>query len=682
MGSYDGFIVNSNGLSYEEGYQKLSSTGKYSCLILTFKAMKPGKYTIELNTAALKSAGYTFIGTNQNNNNFKLSAHSDNYIVQYDEYNTIGFDPAYKNNAMGWEIYEKAWWKSSPRNLVIEEYSWIANTMPEYKTYGEFDIPIYIYTSNDLKPALTSWDNARPRRDPNGNDASGSNRYMPYNIYSTFYVQKITKSIHDISIRITVPDIDFPVGKIRVNVPYPYKQFTDTEFFLTDKLGRLIPERYYTLINNRKTVQFIQGSPIGIAADTDVRFTFAHNKERYHINKFEQSFAAKAGQYIYDIQSPHGKILDLDIRYLVFFKKYQLNLVNNEYTIDNFNGKIKINPNYTTIKGGEEISIVCFYTGTPERKTVASIPMSGYIELKRNKIDRNYNNNLMAVFVNGKLISRDKIIHISNNLYKIKEDIKSRYNLDVRNMSPKISSLVPFYKENTFDQTLETKHYTGDLLNFQITVPDDNYTEKQNRFRMDDMITPIMIDPSILKTIPNPVFYISFYHHGINDEFNENTLMYTLNTYATDYTKSQSDIRVMVSLLYKTTTSEDEHNIESPTKILAATIPHSLSQVPRNSLIFSMPVKKIYVSDTANNTKKLESIIVKLEINESHVDRPEYIYYTLESSNFEHNDYVGIFEFTVSTGPDSSGMILYRKHLDLIPTNKNEIFKNIEEGLI
>ena len=682
MGSYDRYIVNSSGLTHEEGYQKLSSTGKYSCLVLTFKAPTPGKYIIELNTAALKADGYTFIGSDRNENRFKLSAHSDNYIVQYDEYNTIGYDPAYKQDTMGWEIYQKTWWKNSPRDLAIEAYTWVANTMQEYKTYGEFDIPIYIYTSNDLQPSLTAWDNARPKRDPLGNDASGSNRYMPYAFYSTLYVQQITKKTYDISIRITVPDIDFPIGKLKVNIPYPYEQFTDTEFFLTDKLGRLIPERYYTLINNRKTVQFIQGAPIGLAADTDVRFTFAHNHGRYHINKFEQSFTAKAGQYIYDIQSPHGKILDLDIRYLVFFKKCQLDVVNNEYSIDNFNGKLKINPNYVTIKGGEEISIVCFYTGTPERKTVTTLPMSGYIELKRNKIDRNYNNNLMAIFVNGKLIPRDKIIHITNNLYKIKEDIKSRYNLDVRNMSPKISSLVPFYKENTYNQTLETKHYTGDLLNFQITVPDDNYTEKQNRFRMDDIITPIMIDPSILKTIPNPIFYISLYHHGINDEFDENTLMYTLRTYANDYVKSESDIKVMVSLQYKTTVDDEEHDIESPTKLLAATIPHSLSQVPRNALIFSMPVKKIYDSDTANNTKKLDSIIVKLEINESKPERPEYIYYTLESSNFEHNDYVGIFEFTVSAGPDSSGMILYRKHLDLIPTNKDEIFKNVEEGLI
>ena len=43
---------------------------------------------------------------------------------------------------------------------------------------------------------------------------------------------------------------------MKVYIPYPYPQFTDTEFFLTDSNGLFISDIYYDLSDDRKKVIF------------------------------------------------------------------------------------------------------------------------------------------------------------------------------------------------------------------------------------------------------------------------------------------------------------------------------------------------------------------------------------------------------------------------------------------
>ena len=681
MGSCDKYIVSNTGsLPYEFNIQKLASTGKYSCGVISFKAPYPGKYRIELDTAKLIADGYIYIANNSNSL-YSLTSHSKyNYVIEYTEYNTVGYDPKNNIDTIGWEVYQKSWWKNDPNTLVLDSYLWVGNTMKGYNTLGSFDINVYLFSTKDLNSSLTTLENSFPKRDPNGKDATGNLRYTYYTFYGNLLVQEILKYITEFDSSVTVLDIDFPVNKVRVDIPYPYKQFTDTEFFLTDQYGRFISQKYYTLINDRKTVQFVDGSPLGIRGKNDVRFTFCHNHNRYHINKIEQSIVCTKDTYEYDIISPYGEVEDLEIRYLVFFKKYQLDLVNKEFSIDSYNGKLYINSSIFTIEGGEELDILCFYTGTEDNKTITTLPMSGYIELKRNEIDRNFNNNLMAIFVNGKLIPRKDIIHMSNSIYKIGTDIKSRYNVDIRSMSPKISSIVPFYKNNYFNKELEVPQSTSHTMNFQVTVQGE-YT-KHNRYVMEDFFSPIMIEPSILKGYPpESELYITLFHHGANSEFDENLIMYTFKTYKNDYTETPSDMKVVAMLRYKTTTRDEEYENESPTKILVGTIPSSITQTTYDTPLFCLPVKDFF-ADTERTDKKLDGIILKFEIEDSMPERPKYIYYELEATNFEHNDYVGVFEFVVSSEKNGKGFIYYRKHIDLLPTNKEEIFKNVEEGLV
>ena len=86
--------------------------------------------------------------------------------------------------------------------------------------------------------------------------------------------------------------------------------------------------------------------------------------------------------------------------------------------------------------------------------------MSGYIDFDRKHIDRVYDKDLFNVFVNGKLLDREKLIDISNRTHKIGEDIKSRYNVQVLGMSPRIDTLVPYFKKEYEEREEGTKKFT------------------------------------------------------------------------------------------------------------------------------------------------------------------------------------------------------------------------------
>ena len=69
-----------------------------------------------------------------------------------------------------------------------------------------------------------------------------------------------------------------PIQRLKVKIPYPYEQFTDTKFFLTDATGYFISDAYYDITDNDRYVTFKAGSPIGLVSGSDIRFTFCHNQ--------------------------------------------------------------------------------------------------------------------------------------------------------------------------------------------------------------------------------------------------------------------------------------------------------------------------------------------------------------------------------------------------------------------
>lgn len=490
--------------------------------------------------------------------------------------------------------------------------------------------------------------------------------WMKMFVTNPVYINKEFSSQIKVRFQSDITDKD-----LKVKIPYPYEQFTDFPFFVTDSNGYFISENYYTKSEDEKYIIIKKGSPIGLVNGSDIRFTFCHNQGYYSTQKFEQHIECTKNIYEYQLKSPFNKIQNLDLRYKVFLRRVAINRdkeVKN-FNIDNFTGKLYIDT-HISIKTGDTIDVVCFYTGTIETQSIPNLPMSGYIYLKKNEIDRNYNNNLMAVFVNGKLIPRSKIIHESNNIYKISEDIKSRYNLDIRNMSPRIGSLVPFYKRNTPRIVdFEIQQWIQEIP-CKIVVPDDNYNIPQNRYRIEDDCNPILIK------FPTLTFhkdhYLSFIHHGYSE--NKNPISYRIKFFQDDYIKTPSPFKVYTELRYKTEGYEEKFEL-SPTRILLGEVPSIVTNTSEDISMFSIQIKNIIENDTFRNDnhKAVNAIKVYLENLQTKKDRKQYIYYELNSSNYEINNWVELFDIVISSERNGLGMVHYHKRIRVLPMNVKEI---------
>ena len=252
-----------------------------------------------------------------------------------------------------------------------------------------------------------------------------------------------------------------------IEIPFPYKQFTEMQFFISDNEGRLIPQAYYDRINER-TIRIKNAVPFGITEEDDIKFTFCHNKGQYAVQKMDLHIVGEEGIRKYNIDSPYYAMLDLRTRFKVFLNRKAL-VPGKDYSINIYRGYIKFE-DHIMINLRDDIDIICFYTGTKYNKAIPELPMSGYIYFNKYEIDRNLNKNLMAVFVNGKLVQRKDILDISNNIHKVSRDIKSRYNLEVLNLSPRVDSLVPRFKRPISRGIVKkkvTKWINGRILDYK-----------------------------------------------------------------------------------------------------------------------------------------------------------------------------------------------------------------------
>lgn len=289
-----------------------------------------------------------------------------------------------------------------------------------------------------------------------------------------------------------------------IEIPFPYKQFTEMQFFVTDNEGRLIPQAYYDRIGER-TIRIKNAVPFGITEEDDIKFTFCHNKGQYAVQKMELHISGEDGIRKYDINSPYYAMLDLRTRFKVFLNRKAL-VQGRDYSINIYRGFIKFE-DHIMIGLRDDIDIICFYTGTKYNKAIPELPMSGYIYFNKYEIDRNLNKNLMAVFVNGKLVQRKDILDISNNIHKVSRDIKSRYNLEVLNLSPRVDSLVPRFKRPISRGVVKkkiVKWINGRIGNYEIGKFQKDLFEGPNGGGIkltlgQDAITPLYITGKNLK---------------------------------------------------------------------------------------------------------------------------------------------------------------------------------------
>ena len=489
-----------------------------------------------------------------------------------------------------------------------------------------------------------------------------------------------------------------------VDIPFPYKQYTDTEFFVTDMDGNLIPSHYYKRVNDRQILFNSQNVYYLNINDVDeLRFTFVHNREKYSINKLECTIFSKENVYEYELPSPFNKLLDLNMRYRVYYDRRLLfGDTAYEYSINKYTGIISFDKEDFKIEEGKEITIIVFYTGTKYTTSIPILPMSGYVYFKKHEIDRNYNKDLCCFFLNGKLVNRDNIIKMSNNIYKISKDLKSRYNIEVMNTSPKIPDLIPFYKKGRKNSI--PKQYIYKEMEVMFFVPRNDATEKPHGRKMLNPLTANIL------TIPNNVlpnhkdWYITLIQHGVDEGefFDKRSLNYSINFFKDDYTTKSQKISVIGQIRLQG--NFEDYVPNSPTALIFGEIPERITTCITDSVICSVKAETIYNADTYNHDKDIDGVLVRLEIDpilfpsEYRVGEPldtarrydpKYIdldidlnsngsrdihclpkiYYEMTATEYEKDNYINIFEWIVSSEPNGRGQEYYRKTIKMFPDN-------------
>ena len=233
-------------------------------------------------------------------------------------------------------------------------------------------------------------------------------------------------------------------GATRYSIPYPNPPFTDTEFFVT--IGnRFVTEDEYEV--NEGVIEF-KDVPNNFRSGHKIRFTFIHNDDFTHIAKSEASYTitTDADQEEITIPSPFKVNVNLKRRMLVIYGGAYLD--QSLYLVDSVNRKLAFVNGFIPEKG-RDIGFIFFMAGP---NTPQYLPQSGYIHLHEANIDRNYNKEMLMIFVNGRLVPKKDIMNINNTIFKITKDIQSRYDLVIFKHSPLIDDFTQLYKDIPLDE--------------------------------------------------------------------------------------------------------------------------------------------------------------------------------------------------------------------------------------
>lgn len=447
-------------------------------------------------------------------------------------------------------------------------------------------------------------------------------------------------------------------SNIIYNIPFPYEQFTDTKFFITHQGSRLfIPDDYYTRINDYQ-IQFEENNKIGITHESDIEFTFIHDKNKRWIGKFEYHFPIEyTGQKeFYLPKSPYNQLVNLNKRVYVFYNRYR-QTQGLHYYIDDYNGRIVLTNRKLRSLIGERVDVLIIYSYWNANGIIQELPESGYISLSKYEIDRNYNPNLMAVFVNGKLIDKENILQMTNTLYKIDKDIKSRYNIEAKNLSPKINSMVPFYKQHCRDQ--EEKYTIEKNLYCRIDIP--SIMPKGRNF-LTPQFSPIYFFPDLIK---DPELWINLI-------LRKSSVNYDLKLFGNDTDEDPININVIMQLRLRT---QREFIKNSDTASIICIIPGHIENNKEDTVLVSIQVKTIIEMDTTRENCSIDGVIGRFQANIRQFNQMNPIFYTFSSDGFDYKTEVNLFAWSVSTGEDNTGEILWKQELNLEPDNKLKLLE-------
>ena len=234
-------------------------------------------------------------------------------------------------------------------------------------------------------------------------------------------------------------------------IPYPNQDFAEIDDtpFLVSIGSAFIPSYQYEISKDRKTITFTGYADDLLYSSKHVIFEFIHNKNYSHISKHEMHYELEDNQMEVDIETPFNKSVNLHRRAMVFMGNTYID--RDRYVIDNVNNKLIFNESMYGIKN-RHLTVVFFYMGTATTKSVAWLPVSGYIPIPSKYMDRMYTNETLLIFVNGKLIPQSWVLNITDNLFKITKSLASRYDLCILNGAPKIKELAEKYEDFVSDK--------------------------------------------------------------------------------------------------------------------------------------------------------------------------------------------------------------------------------------
>ena len=456
-------------------------------------------------------------------------------------------------------------------------------------------------------------------------------------------------------------------GSMVVEIPFPYKQFTDTAFFLSEtSSGKslFIPDDLYRRIDENR-IEIEDHKSLGLSEESELRFTFIHQKNKRWVGKEEYHLTVEElGQREFQLpSSPYSAILNLSKRVFVFWNRVR-QMPGLHYKLENTTGRLVIlNRNF---KGRLEdrVDVLVIYTGNKDNHAIQELPQSGYIYLANKEIDRNYSKDRMAVFVNGKLVDRDDIIRMSNGVYKISKDIGSRYDLEVRNLSPRVNSLVPFYQRTFQNQEQPWQMSVSDFMS-RIEVP---AKVPFGRRSVKPMFNPVYFGPELLQ---QPTLWINLLHtrttHKKEEAWN---LKYILKWYGDDYVVDPSDLYVILQLRLR---GVRDFRKTSLTPVLIGKLNGILTETQDDRLIASTQVQTVLNCDKYGADFNIDGIIGRLQADPTIFHAEDPLYFTLDSNRFEYDTVVGVLEWTITSEANNKGHVYWRQHLAFEPDNKAEI---------
>ena len=223
-------------------------------------------------------------------------------------------------------------------------------------------------------------------------------------------------------------------GQDRVKIPWIMQGITDTAY-LVSKGESIISTNFYHESDDHQWLIFDQ--PDYLVRGDKVRFTFVHNWGYSDIRRYVATVTLKEGVDEYDIPSPFYKKVNLNNRMIVTYGNLYLD--KERYMVDNKNCKIwLIDENMTSASTfkNRTLTFYFFYTGNEYNGSAAWLPQSGYVSFQHKRIENNFNKELYMMFINGRKVSKSEILDITNSLFKVKVDIKRRFDLVILNTAP------------------------------------------------------------------------------------------------------------------------------------------------------------------------------------------------------------------------------------------------------